>query len=142
MLYRITKALPIILLLGVFACNNSTDKDYKGAVGASESCLLLVDEGEYSGSWKAAASHLKTVVTVEQWEDALNEYRLKLGKVLSRSLRSKEHTASLSGLGAGEYIIIQYETKFEHQNSAMETITVMLEKEGTWRVSGYDLGLK
>ena len=109
MIYRITKALLIIMLLGVFACNNSTDKNYKGAVGASEAWLALVDEGKYSDSWKAAASNLKLIVNEEQWEDALLDYRKLLGKVHSRSLQTKGSTTLKSGLSE-ERLMSQYKT--------------------------------
>ena len=61
--------------------------------------------------------------------------------MLTRSLKSEKNSTSMCGL-PGEYVIIQYETKYEDKISAMETITVMLEKDGIWRVSGYDLRLK
>lgn len=140
MIYRITKALPIIILSGVLACNYSADKDYQGAVDSTEAWLVLVDEGKYSDSWKAAALHLRTIVTAEHWEAALIDFRKQLGNVHSRSLRFKKNSTSMYEL-SGEYVVIQYETKFEDRISAMETITVMLEKDGTWKVSGYDLRL-
>jgi hypothetical protein len=35
-----------------------------------------------------------------------------------------------------EYVVIQYETQFEH-HTATETVTPMLDKDGAWKVSGY-----
>jgi len=37
----------------------------------------------------------------------------------------------------GEYVVIQYDSSFEHKQSAVETVTPMLDKDGKWRVSGY-----
>lgn len=34
-------------------------------------------------------------------------------------------------------MVIQFETSFENKGSAVETVTSMLEKDGTWRVAGY-----
>jgi len=34
-------------------------------------------------------------------------------------------------------VVIQYESSFEHKQSAVETITPTLDKDGKWRVSGY-----
>ena len=65
MIYKITKALLIIILSGVIACDHSTDKGYKGAVDTAEAWLELVDEGKYSDSWNTAASHLRAVVAEE-----------------------------------------------------------------------------
>jgi hypothetical protein len=60
-----------------------------------------------------------------------------LGKVLSRALKSATYTTTLPGAPDGQYVVIQYDTAFEHKKSAVETITSMLDKDGTWRVSGY-----
>ena len=37
----------------------------------------------------------------------------------------------------GQYVIIQFKASFENKKSAVETITPMLDQDGTWRVSGY-----
>jgi hypothetical protein len=63
--------------------------------------------------------------------------RNPLGKTLSRKLKSASHTKTLPGAPDGEYVVIQYDTRFEHKQSATETITPMLGTDGTWRVSGY-----
>jgi hypothetical protein len=33
--------------------------------------------------------------------------------------------------------IIQYDAQFEHKDSAIETVTPLLETDGSWKVSGY-----
>ena len=50
-----------------------------------------------------------------------------LSKMLSRKLRSATYTRTLSGAPDGEYVVIQYESSFENQQSAVETITSMLD---------------
>lgn len=47
------------------------------------------------------------------------------------------YTKKLPGAPDGEYVVIQYESSFEHKQSAVETVTPMLDKDGKWRVSGY-----
>jgi hypothetical protein len=56
---------------------------------------------------------------------------------VARKLKSKQYTKTLPGLPDGEYVVIQYETMFEKKQSAIETVTPMLDKDGKWRVSGY-----
>jgi len=34
-------------------------------------------------------------------------------------------------------VIIQYETSFENKKAAVETVTPMLEADGSWKVTGY-----
>ena len=63
---------------------------------------------------------------------ALRASREPLGKVLSRNLKSAVFTKTLPGAPDGKYVIIQYYSSFEHKQSAVETITPMLEKDGKW----------
>lgn len=70
-------------------------------------------------------------------EDALHATRDPLGKLVSRKLKSADYKTSLPGAPDGQYVVIQYETSFEHKQSALETVTPMLDKDGKWRVSGY-----
>ena len=60
-----------------------------------------------------------------------------LGKLISRKEKSATFATSLPGAPDGQYVVIQYDSVFEHKRTAVETITPMLEKDGSWRVSGY-----
>jgi hypothetical protein len=41
------------------------------------------------------------------------------------------------GAPDGEYVVIQYDTKFDNKAAAVETVTVARGKDGVWRVAGY-----
>jgi ribosomal protein S17E len=34
-------------------------------------------------------------------------------------------------------VLIEFQASFENKKSAIETVTSMLEKDGTWRIAGY-----
>jgi Protein of unknown function (DUF4019) len=104
---------------------------------AAESWLALTDSGKYAESWDDASSRFKAAVTKDRWVSMVAPVRDPLGKVLSRTLKSATYTTSLPGAPDGEYVVIQYDTSFEHKKSAVETITPMLDKDDHWRVSGY-----
>ena len=112
-------------------------KAEKAAVKAAEVWLGLVDSGKYSQSWDEAAEYVKELVSKEIWQNSIQGVRGPLGKVVSRELKSKRYTASVPGAPHGQYVIIQYKTSFENKDSAIETVTPMLEKDGKWKVSGY-----
>jgi hypothetical protein len=57
--------------------------------------------------------------------------------VQSRKLKSATYSKTLPGAPDGEYVVIKYNTSFANKASAVETISPMLDKDGTWRVSGY-----
>jgi len=109
----------------------------KRAMEASDTWLKLIDNSQYAKSWETAAELFKNAVGKEQWNQSLNAVRKPLGKVMKRTVRSKQYTTSLPGAPDGEYVVIQYETFFENKKSSVETVTLMLDMDGKWRVSGY-----
>ena len=107
------------------------------AVSTAEKWLGLMDEGKYAESWKEAADLFRNAIKQEQWEQTSQAVRKPLGKVLSRKFKEKTYKTSLPGAPDGEYVVIQFETSFEHKEFAVETVTPMLDKDGKWRVAGY-----
>ena len=109
----------------------------KRALEASDMWLKLSDNVRYSESWETAAELFRNAISKEQWSQSLNAVRKPLGKVLKRSVKTKQYATSLPGAPDGEYVVIQYETSFDEKKSSIETVTPMLDRDGKWRVSGY-----
>jgi hypothetical protein len=109
----------------------------KAAESSARSWLSLVDRGMYAESWTEAATYFRRAVTQENWMQSLKSHRQPLGKNKSRKLISAKYTRTLPGAPDGEYVVIQYQSSFENKQSAVETITPMLDGDGKWRVSGY-----
>ena len=107
------------------------------AQSAAKSWLALTDAAEYSKSWEQAATFFQSSVSKSNWQNAIQNVRSPLGGLKSRTIKSATFARSLPGAPAGEYVVIQYETQFEHQPNAIETVTPMVEKDGSWKVSGY-----
>ncbi len=137
MIRNAVSVIGLCLLLSVVAVNAEDDEKENAAVTAAEKWLALIDEGKYAESWKEAAEYFRNAVKEEQWEQSLQAVRKPLGKLVSRKVKSKTHETYLPGTPDGEYVVIQFETSFENKESAIETVTPMLEKDGNWRVSGY-----
>jgi hypothetical protein len=78
----------------------------------------------------------KSKVSKEQWAKAIQTTRLPFGQVLSRKIKKATSADHLPGAPDGDYVVIQYDTSFEHKKTAVETITPMLDN-GEWKVSGY-----
>ena len=130
-------ALTLFLALSSPALLKADEASEGKALEAAEKWLTLVDKGEYGKSWATAAGYFKGAVAENQWEQAVTAVRGPLGKVISRKVKSRQYATTLPGAPDGEYVVIQFETSFEKKKSALETITPMKEKDGTWRVSGY-----
>ncbi len=122
-----------MLVCGLFA---ETEKE-KQAIVEARAWLALVDSGDYEGSWESASTLFRNAVDQSGWKKALGASRSPLGKVITREVKSAEFATSLPGAPDGEYVVIQFATKFEKKSAATETVTPMLDEDGTWRVSGY-----
>ncbi len=125
--------LLLVLLVGAAPVQDAEDAAQKSV----EAWLDLVDEGRYDESWEEAASLVKTAVTKDDWGRSIASARSPLGKLVSRTVKSRTYAETLPGAPDGRYVLIQYDTTFENKKSAIETITPMMDSDGRWRVSGY-----
>lgn len=107
------------------------------ALGVAQAWLTLLDEGKDEQSWQQAAKPFQAGITKDKWIESIKSVRKPLGKCKSRDLLSATYTTSVPGAPEGQYLVIQYEAAFENKQQAIETVTPMLEADGTWRVSGY-----
>jgi hypothetical protein len=113
------------------------EKAISAAIDSAQNWLKLVDEQAYGRSWDEAAEYFKKALTKDQWQNSLQTVRQPLGKAFSREIKSTTYTTQAPGAPDGRYVIIQFETSFENKKFATETVTPMLDKDGSWRVSGY-----
>ena len=107
------------------------------AVSEAQKWLALIDAGNYSESWKEASAIFRGGVTETGWENSMNTFRKPLGDLRSRKLKSAQPLTELPGAPDGQYVVTQFATSFANKNSAMETVTFMVEKDGHWRAAGY-----
>jgi Protein of unknown function (DUF4019) len=134
---RIGAMLSFAILIFATSPARAQQKPEELAQQSAESWLALVDAGKYADSWDQAATIFKSAVTKADWQTKIGAVCAPLGKLVSRKLKSANYTKTLPGAPDGEYVVIQYDSTFEHKQSAVETIVPMLDKDGQWRVSGY-----
>jgi len=127
----------LALALALPAACGPQDTATVPAQDAAKAWLALTDDGRYAESWDAAASFFRLAIPRASWEGAIRATRAPLGRTLARKLKSATATRTLPGAPDGDYVVIQFETRFENKAAAVETITPMREKDGAWRVSGY-----
>jgi hypothetical protein len=124
-----------LCLSGLYA--RAEDSPQKTAQMAAETWLSQVDAGDYAISWREASRYFQGAVTEQAWAASLKGVRKPLGKVMSRKLQSAQHTKSLPGAPDGNYVVMQFATRFENKQAAVETVTFMQEKDGKWKAAGY-----
>ena len=108
-------------------------------MNVADSWLAYVDSGRYAESWDDSAVYFREAVPKVRWQTTLDSVRGPLGVAISRKLRSATYTRALPGAPEGEYVVIQYDTRFENRPQSVETVTPMREKNGTWKVAGYHI---
>ena len=107
------------------------------AYEAAQAWLALADAADYVGCWNSAAANLQDFVQAKTFAGQLSGARKPLGAVKDRQMQSSQYATSLPGAPDGEYVVFQFKTAFERKAAAIETITPMLDWDGSWKVSGY-----
>jgi len=132
---RLLMVVGAVIVLG--HTGHAADKAEAAATKQAEAWLSLVDDGKYGESWDAASKLFQGGVTRAEWAEKVAGVRGPLGKVVSRRVKSERPTTRLPGAPDGKYVVIQFATSFEHKKQAVETVTPMLEPDGSWKVAGY-----
>jgi uncharacterized protein DUF4019 len=107
------------------------------AEAAALAWLALLDAGNYGESWSKASSLFRQKIPESQWQSAASGTRAPLGPLKSRTLRSATMKSTLPGAPDGQYVVLEFESSFEHKASAVETVTPVKDADGQWHVSGY-----
>jgi hypothetical protein len=124
------------LLLATGAVAWAAETDEAAAARAAEAWLKLIDSGQYGASWDEASSTFRKAVPRASWEQKAAAAREPLGKVLERKLAAKQLAHELPGAPDGTYVVLSFDTRFEHKERGHETVTMMLE-DGKFRGAGY-----
>jgi hypothetical protein len=111
----------------------------KAAEQAALTWLALIDQGKNAESWDQAASYFKWTVTKARWDQTLIANRVPLGLVQSRKLAAKKYMVDLPDAIKGEYVVMVFRTAFDNQPKSIENVTAILEKDGKWRICGYNI---
>ena len=109
----------------------------KVSLEAVQSWLASVDQGQYDQSWQSTSEYFKSLVTNDQWKTQIQGVRQPMGNVLSREMKTQEHKTSLPGALDGNYYVFTFATSFTNKKEAVETVTVMMDKDNQWHAAGY-----
>ena len=126
-----------LLIVGGSPAHAQEAQSVASARAAASAWLATVDSGRYGHSWDQGAVLFQTSVTKDQWQHAMETARSPLGELKTRTLKSATFARSLPGAPDGEYVVVRFETDFANKAGAVETVTPMHEKDGSWKVSGY-----
>ena len=99
--------------------------------------VAIVDQSQWEKSWDAAGTSFREAVTAEQWRSQVEPVRAPLGTVMTRTLKSVTAYDKLPNAPAGEYRMVEFDTKYSDMPlDAIETVVMVREGDG-WTVAGY-----
>ena len=128
-----------LILLFVFLASAATaDDSASQRLGeeAAQKWLHLVDGGDYSASWREAASPFKNQIAESHWVSSVIAAREPFGSLVSRKMQESDYETTLPGVPDGEYVVMKFDAVYEKKASATEVVTSMLDGD-EWRVAGY-----
>lgn len=104
---------------------------------ATEDFLQLIDSEKYEQGWESSSALMREKIFLEVWNQQIPAMRDKVGTLKNR----KQDSSSLSDWAEkapdGQYLTLKYVSSFEKRAEAIETISLILEDDGHWRVAGY-----
>lgn len=99
----------------------------------------MVDHGQVAQVWNASSDVAKKAVAEDKFVQATEADRAQLGTATSRKVQ--EITRGVSDgqkLPAGYYVNISFSTQFsKYPKPVRELVSFHLDKDRTWRLSGY-----
>jgi Protein of unknown function (DUF4019) len=99
--------------------------------------LALVDSGKCVEGWEKMSPGFRKEVSKRNWKSAVEKIRKPLGRLTSRKLKSAEYSKELPGAPEGEYVVMQFDSAFEHKPDATEKVILILGQDLNWRVCSY-----
>lgn len=112
-------------------------EEESAAQAAAEAWLDLFDADEYAETWNEAATQFQEAMSAEQWAERAASVRQQVGALQEREFEAAESATDPPNAPPGEYVRLTYKSAFENVPSATETVALMKQQDGSWKVAGY-----
>lgn len=133
----------LVATVGVLVCGLGLAPDARGgppvpdeAKKAAETWLALWDAGKTVETYATLSEETTKSVSEAKWGEYWAAVRKPLGAIKSRQLTLAK-TDALPTASAREGGILQYQSALENKPSAVETIGLVRDLDGAWRVANY-----
>ncbi|MFA5335606.1 MAG: DUF4019 domain-containing protein [Candidatus Omnitrophota bacterium] len=133
---RLLLAVMVVMLSAGLCFAASPEKK---AQIAAKNWLEMIDNKDYAQSYDETSSFFKTIINKSDWVQTCGSLRDMLGKAESRKLVSATRQDRMKDAPDGEYVILVYKTDFKRKVGAQEIVVPVLDKDGKWRISGYNI---
>jgi len=118
------------LLCGVSARSARAARPADDAAAVSNAWLQMLDDHNYAECWKELSPSARSTVTKATFESEYKDIIGRKGPVLSRKLKNARRVPPA-------HAIVHYRTAWEKRKLSNEVVSLKLDQDGQWRVSGY-----
>lgn len=128
------------LTLGV-GCAMAQDITPAQVAAAGAEVTKIVDESRYGELWDGASPVVKQLLPRAEFDAGLGKTRQPLGTPSGRTWVALFRTQMGADQGqlAGDYVNIEYETRFDKGEVKRELVSFRLDADKVWRFAGYAL---
>lgn len=109
----------------------------KAGQTAAHAWLLLLDRKDWGTAWDASSGVFRQNVPLGMWMDNIPKVREPLGAFVERQPGEAIYKRTLAGRPEGDYVTVQFTSKFAKKAEVQELVTTVRESDGRWRVTGY-----
>lgn len=100
--------------------------------------LQLIDSGKYAEAWNLNSTLSRSLESENEWTSKLKSIREPLGGLITRN-NTGTQSRDIEGAPSGQYMIYTFTSEFTSKQSAVETVTLILQDGAKWRVLGYSI---
>lgn len=120
----------------VAASESESDKEAAAQLSAG-GWLVLLDRRDWGRAWESTSSVFRATVPLSAWMDGIPKARDPWGAFVDRAPAEANYRNELPGYPNGDYVTVIFNSKFAGKEDAKEIITMMRERDGRWRPTGY-----
>ena len=99
--------------------------------------IAIIDQELYAESWNQTSQKFKDAMDQQEWVEKLEMFRKPLGEIKSREELDRGFFESIPNHPGLSMMVIQFNSSFEHKETAVETVSVVRENDGPWQAAGY-----
>ena len=104
---------------------------------AAHAWLLLLDRRDWGSAWDASSAVFRQTVPLGAWMDGIPKVREPFGALVERQPGQALYKKTLAGRPDGDYVTVNFLSRFDKNPEVVETVTTVREPDGRWRVTGY-----
>src|SRR5450830_2008184 len=106
---------------------------------SAEAWLKRMDAGDYAGTWDTSSSGMHKEMSKSYWKMLITAIHWPLGDFKSRKFKSAVLQKAPASKPGPDQVVIDYVSQYENKADVKETVTTTLEKDNSWKVSGFNI---